>query len=482
MNSEALAFCLAAPFAQAAVVMIFARSPTLRDMFNIAFALMAAAFAWRLARMNWSGMPSSLYISTPLPGADFAFEAEPLGITVAVTLAGLALLNAVYTRGYVQAMAPKAPARLMAFVALSIGAATAAALSRNLFTFFVCYVGLIVMSCPPIAHDGARGAAGKYLGVLLSAAILLLLPAIVWTYTAGGGLEFRLGGFLPATMAVGEANALLVLFAFGLAAIALFPLHHWVSDAMTAPLPASGLVHGVALGSIGGLGILKVTMFVFGPALAQAETGARALLALALGGAIAASFAALSKQDLKQRLAYSTMAQVGLVTACAMIATPAAAFAGVFAIVGHGLGKMAMFFTTGAVEAATNRTQAHELVGLGRRMPWAFAGFAFASLSLAGAPPLAGAWSLLWLIGGAGQLGLTWAALMALAVAALGFACFGPIAAKALFGPAPEHPFDRPDAASAFVIAPTAIAGILTLLLLFVVDPLARFLGPGLAP
>jgi formate hydrogenlyase subunit 3/multisubunit Na+/H+ antiporter MnhD subunit len=115
-------------------------------------------------------------------------------------------------------------------------------------------------------------------------------------------------------------------------------------------------------------------------------------------------------------------------------------------------------------------------------MPWAFAAFAFASLSLAGAPPLAGAWSLLWLIAAAGQAGWLWAAALALAAAVLAFAAFGPMAARALFGAAPEHPFERPDAASAFVIAPTAISGLITLLVLFLVDALAMFLGVGLSP
>jgi multicomponent Na+:H+ antiporter subunit D len=482
VNGEALALFLAAPFAQALLLIVVAASPALRDLFNIALSAVTAVLAWRLVMLTANGQAPSLFVSTPLPGADFAFRAEPLGLIVAATLATLGALNAIYATGYLRAMETKAPARLMAFVALSLGCAIAAASARNLFTFFVCYVALIVVSCPPIAHGGARAAAGRYLAILLSAAILLLFPAIVWTYAAAGGLDFRLGGLLPQSMAPMEASALLLLFAFGFAATALFPLHRWVADAVEAPTPAAGLIHGVTVSAIGGLGILKVSYFVFGPTMAQARDGAMVLLALSLAGAVAASLVALSKQDIKQRLAYSTMAQAGLVTASAMIALPAAAFAGAFAIVAHALSKTSMFFTAGALEAATGRTRTDELAGLGRRMPWAFAAFAFASLSLAGAPPLAGAWSLMWLIAGAGQAGLLWAAGLALLAALLSFAAFGPLAARALFGQAPAHPFDRPDAASAFVIAPTAISALVTLLVLFVVDAFALFLGPGLSP
>jgi multicomponent Na+:H+ antiporter subunit D len=477
-----LGLFLATPLVQAFCVIAFARAPAARDLLNVAAAALTAAFGWRLVDLLWSGAGASLYLSSPLPGAAFAFKAEPLGLVVAVLLASLSLLNAVYAVGFVRATEQKAPARLLAFVALAVASAIGAALSRNLFTFFVCYIALIVTACPPIAHNGASAAARKFLATLLFAAVGLLLPAIVWTYAIAGGLEFRFGGILPASLTPLGADILLVLYAFGLAATALFPLHHWVCEAMEAPIPASGLAHSVALGAIGGLGMLKVTLFVFGAHLVQSLDAARGLLGLALVGACAAVLVALSKDDLKQRLAYSTIAQIALVTACAMLATPAAAFAGAFAIVAHGLSKLSMFFTIGVVEATTGRTKASQMAGLGRRMPWAFSAFAFAALSLAGAPPLAGAWSYLWLIAASSQQGQIWAAILVIAAALVTFAAFGPLAANALFGRAPAYPFQRPDAASAFVIAPTAIAGLVTLLLLAFVDPIARFLGPGLAP
>ena len=482
MNTLLLALCLAAPLAQAAAIVLFARVPTLRALVNVIFALIGALVAWRLIGLALDGEKASLYISSPLPNVAFAFAGDRLGLVIAALIASLAALNAIYAVGYARTMEIAAPARLLCFIALSVAAALGAALARNLFTFFVCYVAMVVVSCPPIAQSGARGAAQKYFLLLLSPALGLLLPAIVWAYTLAGGLDFKIGGILPANIDPLQANALLILFAAGLAAGALFPLHHWISDAMEAPIPASGLVHAVIVGSIGALGLLRVSVFVFGKAMEPAHDAAQILTGVALVGACAASLVALSKDDLKQRLAYATMAQIGFVTACAMIAAPAAAFAGVFQIVGHGVGKLSQFFTTGVVTATTGRTRASELMGLGRRMPWAFTAFALSSLSLAAVPPLAGAWSLLWLIAGAARTGQYWAAALAAAASLLTFAAFGPLAAKALFGPAPAHPFNRPDGASALVVAPAAIAGAATLALLFLVDPLARFLGPGLSP
>lgn len=477
-----VAMLLIAPLVQALFVVVFSPTPGARDMANIAFALIAAFLAWRMAGLMWAGVSPALSISTPLPGVAFAFAAEPLGASVAVLIASLAALNAIYATGILRALGAKGPGKVLAWVALSCACAFGAALARNLFTFFVCYIALIVISTPPIAQGGARDAARKYFALLLFAAAGLLLPAIVWTHAIAGGLEFRLGGILPSDLPAPEASVLLAAFAFGLAATALFPLHHWVSDAMHAPIPASGLVHSVTLGAIGGLGILKVSLYVFGPAMANAQPAAQALLALSLGGACAAALVALSKDDLKQRFAYSTMAQIGLVTACAMLASPAAAFAGAFAIVAHGLSKLSLFFTAGVVEATTGRTKASELAGLGRRMPWAFAAFAFAALSLAGAPPLAGAWSLVWLVAAAAKAGQIWAIALAVACAGASFAAFGPLAANALFARAPSHPFNRPDAASVFIVVPMALAGLATLLLVFFVNALAQFLGPGLSP
>jgi multicomponent Na+:H+ antiporter subunit D len=165
-----------------------------------------------------------------------------------------------------------------------------------------------------------------------------------------------------------------------------------------------------------------------------------------------------------------------------MIATPVALFAASFQIVAHGLGKMSLYFTAGAVEALTGRTRASELTGLGKHMPWAFAAFALAALSVSCVPPLAGAWSLLWLVAGAAHADTMWVVALILASCVASFATLGPLAGRAIFGPAPSHPFMRPDAASVLLILPVAIGGAACLGLLFLIDPLSRFLGVRLSP
>jgi multicomponent Na+:H+ antiporter subunit D len=487
MSADLLVFLfLLTPVAHAMAVGAASRFGLIRDALNILGALVYAGVAFALLSNAWYGDEGGyVALARPLPSADFAFAPERLGLTVAATIVALGALNAAFTGGYLRALDEPRPARAQVLIALSIGMAGAAALAANLFTFLLCYEALSVASFALVAHRGdteARRAAQLYLGVLLIAAIALLLPAMVWTEALAGRLDFVAGGLLAGRIEPVEANVLLALFAFGLAASALAPLHVWLPAAVEAPTPAAGIVHAVAVASIGALGLIKIAVFIFGAAMAEALLMRRILLALSLGGACVASLIALSKDELKPRLAYSTIAHIGLSTAGAMLATPVAIFAAMFQLVAHGVAKSSLFFTAGAVEVVTGRTKVSELGGLGRRMPWAFGAFALAALSLAGAPPLAGAWSLLWLIAGAEDANHGWAAALMLVSALIGFATLCPPAAKALFGPAPGYPFVRPDAASALLITPVAIAGGLSLLLLFLVDPLSRFLGVRLSP
>jgi multicomponent Na+:H+ antiporter subunit D len=471
--SHALAIGLAAPFAAA------------RDTISIVFSLIYALLAFSLLALHWDGETAYAILAHPLPTADFAFAPEPFGLTVAATLAGLAALNAPFAVGYFRALQTHAPARAQVFIVLSIGMACWAALAANLFTFLLCYQAMAALSFPLIGHGGdptARRAGRIYLGILLSASFGLLLPAMVWTHALAGRLDFVGGGLLAGKIGPIEADVLLALFGFGFAATALAPLYGWLPAAMRAPTPAAGLVHAVAVPSIGALGLVKTVLLIFGTAIDHAGIARPVLVGLALGGGCFALLISLSKDDLKLRLAYATCAHIGLAVAGALIATPVAIFAAAFQIIAHGVAKASLFFTVGAAEAVSDRTRASEMTGLGRRMPWAFTAFSLAALSVAGVPPLAGAWSIVWLAAGAASTPMSWAIGLLLLSSVLSLAAFLPTALRALFGPAPIDAFKRPDAASILLVAPVAIGGAVSLGLIYVLDPLSRFLGVRFGP
>lgn len=486
MSAEfALIALLAAPALQALCTMIFARPPGLRDVVFIGFALAIAGLAIFLVDAVGEGAQARVVLARPLPNVDLAFALNPLGVLMAALIALLGAPHAVHAAGIVRATHEKAPARLMAFLALSTASAMAVAFSANLFSLFVAYQALILTSFPLVAHRGdeeGRAAARVYLATLLAGAIGLLLPAMVWTYAIAGALDFQAGGVLAGRVDPFTANALLVLFVFGIGMAAMPPMHRWMPAASVAPNPVFVSTHALTVLPAGAIGLLKVAALVFGPALADARIAAQGLMLLAGVAMCVTALIALSKQDIRERLSYSCLTQLLAVSMGALLASPVGLFAATLQVVALCCAAATLAMAAGAVHAATGRTSVTDYVGLGRVMPWTFAGFALASASMIGLPPFSGAWAKLWLITAASHAQLPWAAALAAAAAVLTFAHLGPLAANALAGRAPTDAFKRPDGASILLAAPVIISAAATLWLLVLADPLASFLAPLWTP
>jgi multicomponent Na+:H+ antiporter subunit D len=486
MNGElALMALLATPLAHALAVLLFARPPGLRDFVNIGFALAAAVFAVLVFDATAHGQTARIVLARPLPNVDLGFTIEPLGALAAVVLTGLGFLHAVHAAGVVRASGEKAPARLMAFIALTIAAALAVAFSANLFSLFIAYQALILAAFPLVAHRGddeARAAGRTFLATLLASSIVLLLPAMIGVYALAGALDFQPGGVLAGRVGVLGANVLLVLFVFGLAMAAMPPMHRWLTMTTRAPYPTLVVVQALAVLPVGGLALLKVLAYVFGPVLATARVSAIALLTLACVGMCVAALIALSRQDMRERLAYSCMAQALAVVLGGLLALPAGLFAAMLQIVATSCAATTLLMAIGTVSVITARTNVVDFAGLGRVMSWTFAGFALASASMIGMPPFSGWWSRLWLITASASSGLTWAGALVGVAAVLTFANLGPLAANAFAGRAPADAFKRPDGASILLVAPVILSAAATLSLLVLADPLARFLSPVWTP
>lgn len=482
MSAEAwLIVALAAPVAQAAFVMSLARPPGLRDVVHIGFALLMAAASIALVSAVSAGEGARVALVEPLPGVALAFTIEPLSALIGCAVACLGALSAIHTAGYVRATEERAPARLMATIALSTAAAMAAIYSANLLTLFVCTQALMLATFPLVAHGGgaeARRAASTHLATLLIASMGLLLPAIVWAYVSASAVDFQVGGVLAGRLDPLGANILLAMFVLGLAMAATPPLHRWLIASSAAPFPALMTIQALAVVPVGGIGVLKVTLYVFGDALPDAAIAARVLLVIAGVGMCYAAVIALSKQDIRERLAYAAMAQSLAVVMGALVALPAGAFAAALQIAALACGSATMLMAAGAAYAVTDRLEARDLHGLGRVMPWTMAGFALGAASIIGMPPFAGAWAKLWLITAAADAGLPWAAALVGLASVLMFASLGPLAANTLVGPAPHDPFKRRDGASALLTGPIVLSAAATLWLLILANPIAWFLAP----
>lgn len=486
MSAEfALLGAIGAPVLQALLVLALARPPGLRDVIHIGFSLFVAACAFSLLGAAAQGETARVVLARPLPNVDLAFSVEPLGALAAAVIAGLGALHALHAVGVVRAKQERAPALLLALIALASSATMAAAFSANLFSFFVAYQALTLAAFPLVAHRGddeSRKAARTFLATLLVSSIGLFMPAMIWTYALAGALDFQPGGVLAGRVSALTANALLAMFVLGLAPTAIPPMHRWLPASYVAPSPALVAIQALAVLPMGGVGVLKIAAFVFGPALHDAAAAARLLIVLAGTGMCAAALIALAKQDIRERLAYSCMAQSLAVTMGALLALPAGLFAAALQVTALACSAATLTMAAGSTEAVTGRRAVVDYAGLGRVMPWTFAGFAVASASMIGLPPFAGAWAKLWLITAAASAGLWWAAALAGVAAILTFAHLAPLAANALAARAPTDAFKRPDGASILLVAPVVLSAAATLWLLVLADPLASFLAPTWTP
>ncbi|MEQ1489374.1 MAG: proton-conducting transporter membrane subunit [Terricaulis sp.] len=338
MTPEIALFCvLGAPVLQALLVMLVPKPPGLRDLIHIGFSLFAAICAAYLVVAVYHHETAYIVLARPLPNVDLAFEIDPLGSMMAAVLTGLGVLHAVHAAGVARAKLERAPSRLLAFIALAMAGVTAVAFSANLFSLFVAYQALALAAFPLVAHRGddeARPAARAFLATLLASSIGLFLPAMIWTYAISGTLDFRVGGVLAGRVDALTANVLLVLYVMGIAMAAIPPMHRWLPASSFGPFPALVTIQALAVLPAGGIGVLKVVTFVFGPGMAEAALAAQLLIVLVGVGMIVAALIALSKQDIRERLAYSCMAQSLAVVMGALLSlqpgqfAPAGLFAG----------------------------------------------------------------------------------------------------------------------------------------------------------
>lgn len=486
MTAEiALIGILLAPLARAALVLLLARPPGLRDVMFVSLALFSAACGARLVAAAESGETASLILAQPLPNVSLSIAIEPFGALMAAVMTGVSAVHALHAIGLARATSAQSAARLFAFTSLTSAAAVMVALSANLFTLFVACQALTLAAFPLTAHQGddaAREASRVFLATLLSASVGLFLPAMVWTYASFGALDFQSGGIMAGRADALTANALLALFVLGVGLAAVPPLHRWLTVSSAAPASAIPQIQALAVLPAGGIAIVKIGAFVFGPALHEARLAAHGLIVLAGVAMCAAAIIALSKQKAQERFAYSFLAQSMAVVIGVLLALPMGLFAAALQLVAFMCAATTVTMVLGTVSAVTARERVSDFVGLGRVMPWTYGAFAVACASLIGMPPFSGAWAKLWLITAAAGAGLWWAAALVGVAAVLTFAHLGPLAANALAGEAPRDAFKKPDGASIALVAPVVIAAAATLLLLIWADPLAEYLAPMWTP
>lgn len=343
-----------------------------------------------------------------VPGLPMSFSIEPLGMIFGLILSFLWPISIVYSIGYMRGNNEAHQNRFYAFFAFAIFAATGIAFSSNLLTLFLFYEILTICTFPLVAHSGtyeAKKAGRTYLGVLMGTSVLLLLPAIIITWNMTGTLDFTSGGILQGHVSKLIGALLLFLFMFGIGKAALMPIHRWLPAAMVAPTPVSALLHAVAVVKAGVFTVVKILVYVFGMDYLQEMFSlgfwyGEWLIYASGFTIIAASIIAYRQDNLKKRLAYSTISQLSYVILAASVLAPKAMMAAAFHIAAHAFGKITLFFAAGSIYTAAHKTKVSQLAGIGHKMPWTMAAFAIASLSMIGLPPAVGFLSKWYMIVG----------------------------------------------------------------------------------
>jgi multicomponent Na+:H+ antiporter subunit D len=271
---------------------------------------------------------------------------------------------------------------------------------------------------------------------------------------------------------------LLALIVFGLAKAALMPVHRWLPAAMVAPTPVSALLHAVAVVKAGVFSVLKVVVYIFGANnLAEAGLAGAAdwLVVLAGFSIVAASVVALFADNLKRRLAYSTISQLSYVTMSAAILAPLSLIGAALHIAAHAVAKITLFFAAGAIYTAAHKTEVSQLDGIGRRMPWTMVAFSIGAISMIGLPPAVGFISKWYMLSGA-MAAEHWLVVAVIALSTLlNAGYFLPIVYRAFFLPPRADEADHPhgEAPVLMVVALCLTASATLLLFLFPDLPLA---------
>lgn len=365
-------------------------------------------------------------------------RAEPMGIMFGLLASFLWIVTTIYSIGYMRGHDEKHQTRFYVCFAIAIATVMAAAYSANLLTLFVAYEVITLSTYPLVTHAGTKEAkrGGRiYLGVLMGGSIALLLPAMIVIAWLAGTLDFVPGGIVPANiLSTGLLSILFAAVIFGTGKAALMPFHAWLPNAMVAPTPVSALLHAVAVVKTGVFLILKVVVYTFGIDTLQVTGAATWLVYVAAFTIVMSSIIAMSKDNLKARLAYSTISQLSYIILAAVLANQIAVAGGALHIVTHAFGKITLFFCAGAIMVALHKKNISDMVGIGKQMPYTMAAFLIAALSIIGIPPLAGFVSKWAISEGAITAGQSWILVILTLSSLLNIAYLLPIPIKAFFG------------------------------------------------
>ncbi|NVJ60983.1 MAG: monovalent cation/H+ antiporter subunit D family protein [Gammaproteobacteria bacterium] len=396
-----LLLILTIPIVATLGIFLFRNTPNLREFVSLVAGFSVFSLSWTLFQKVRLNELVEWHLLDIIPGLSIHFKIDELGAIFALVAGFLWIITTLYSIGYMRGHHEKNQTRFYICFAIAISAVLGVAYSENLFTLFVFYEVLTLSTYPLVTHAGtekAKGGGRTYLGILIGTSIVFLLPAIIITWLNAGTVSFTAGGVFSEGTSTTLLTILLILFIFGIGKAAIMPIHRWLPAAMLAPTPVSALLHAVAVVKAGVFSVLKVCVFIFGAETLSSLDITQLFIYLAGATILISSLIAMRQDNLKKRLAYSTISQLSYVILGALLVSSLSVTGSALHIVMHAFGKITLFFCAGAILVASHKSNISEMRGLGRQMPVTMIAFFIASLSIIGLPPVGGTWSKWFLI------------------------------------------------------------------------------------
>ena len=451
-----------------AVLLIVAsrKRPNLREAWSFGAGAIKFLIVMSLAPAVLSGSVVEYTLVTVLPGIEIKFRADALGLFFATTASFLWIITTAYSIGYMRSMKEHAQTRYFSCFAIALSAAIGVAFAANLFTLYLFYEILSIMTYPLVAHhedDEAWAGGAKYVIYLVGLSKSFLLAAVVMTYMITGTMDFQEGGIFTTDMPALLVILTYVFFLIGFAKAGIMPFHNWLPSAMVAPTPVSALLHAVAVVKVGVFCVVRIIIHVFGIEVMSAYGLGIATAFFVSFTIITASIIALTKDDLKARLAYSTVSQLSYVILGVALLTPSGMLGGVLHIANHAFSKITLFFCAGSIFVASGIKKISQLNGIGRKMPITLGAFTIGAFSMIGVPAVAGFTSKWYMALGALEAGSITILLVLLGSTVLNAAYFLPIVFAAFFKePSTDESFQKIKEAPLFVVVPLTITAVLS--------------------
>ena len=469
-------FAIMCPAIVSILILLFGKWPNIRESWTLIAAIAQFLIVISMAPVILAGNIIECTFFTMLPGVDFGFSVDAFGLIFAITSSFLWILVSLYSIGYMRSLNEHAQTRFYFFFALAIFGAVGVAMSGNLFTMFIFYEILTVSTYPLVAHEQtpvALAAGRKYLAYLLTSGTFFL-AAIVLTYYFSGTTDFVNGG-IPNLASEASRAALMVLFVIfllGFMKAAWMPFHSWLPTAMAAPTPVSALLHAVAVVKAGVFGIIRVVCYIYGVDLMSALGLGLALVCLATFTLIVANLFALAQDNLKRRLAYSTINQLSLIIFGVALLSYEGIEGAMMHIPFHGFMKITLFMCAGAILVASGKKNISEMAGIGRKMPVTMIAFTIGALGMCALPPTAGYITHHLFVHGCEEAGgsMTIFPYILLIVAILDVMYFFPIIYTAFFKKSKDGGDCRIQEAPIFMLIPIAITATVSIIFYFYPD------------